>query len=710
MDSVDADAGLKMRLLPTNGDKMPPKTLVSRMHAFLNPRADGAVDTTEERLGLWFENCILLLILANVATFIAASDPTVGEASRGSFYKFDVATVVIFTVELALRVWSAPGAATRRLSVGDHGGSHGGGRRAQQELSAWGWRLNYLMSFYGFVDLASTVPFYISLATGAWSQTAMLRVFRIGRLLRGPDADEARRMLRQVLRDKADVLLVTFYAAVTFWVVFATLMYLAERGDHINTPNGMAQSDRYGTIPNAMWYTLIHLTGDFPLVDYTWEGKIVLMFIILAAVAVVCLPAGIYADGFTTLMRRRARQQRREQRRHRRQQSESKANHRNSSTVYGSLPLLNAPKAPNAPKVPAPLLYFFWHSYLSLGFLHPCAQMHFLTLTFILFFSNLFRPASVLQSAFDQPVSAVSPASGPGSLNRDSNEAEVTLRFRAFRFLWAETDSGQIFEVFILCVIGVSVISYVLSTVPTFKASPGYKPFDVFDAVEVVAVAIFTVELAARLWCCVEAPRFAGWSPWRARLSFLGSFLTIIDCLAVLPFYADLAIAGDAIENTSAIRIFRLVRLFKGEHYVAAFSLFDQVWTQNKYILMYTGLLALILWLTMGSLFWLAERDNDAMEGAFDTVANSLFMVAIFMGGEWARCDFTLWGKLLGVVMCWIVINLFAIPIGILSSGFEAVATQQQMAKRRVAKLKEAAERKRTPAMESVETGSSSKR
>jgi hypothetical protein len=52
-------------------------------------------------------------------------------------------------------------------------------------------------------------------------------------------------------------------------------------------------------VPNALQYTAIFITGDFPLVGFSLWGRIVNVINVLIAVGVVGIPAGIIADGYT---------------------------------------------------------------------------------------------------------------------------------------------------------------------------------------------------------------------------------------------------------------------------------------------------------------------------------------------------------------------------------------------------------------------------
>lgn len=69
------------------------------------------------------------------------------------------------------------------------------------------------------------------------------------------------------------------------------------------------------------------------------------------------------------------------------------------------------------------------------------------------------------------------------------------------------------------------------------------------------------------------------------------------------------------------------------------------------------------------TLFYVFERTTD---DRFKNIPQSLYYVAIFLGGEWAHADFTVGGKILCCALCLLGIGLFSLPIGFL---FEALST-----------------------------------
>ncbi|MBV5268551.1 MAG: ion transporter, partial [Burkholderiaceae bacterium] len=73
------------------------------------------------------------------------SVPHIHETFEAEFHAFDVFSVLVFSVEFILRVWSY------------------GEKYLIEKGSQWEGRKEYLFSFYGIIDFVSTVPFYLQL-------------------------------------------------------------------------------------------------------------------------------------------------------------------------------------------------------------------------------------------------------------------------------------------------------------------------------------------------------------------------------------------------------------------------------------------------------------------------------------------------------------------------------------------------------------------
>ena len=98
------------------------------------------------------------------------------------------------------------------------------------------------------------------------------------------------------------------------------------------------------------------------------------------------------------------------------------------------------------------------------------------------------------------------------------------------------------------------LISVVASTAETLKCggiSCGDKYSGQFYIVESICVIIFTVEYVARLYA---APK---------RYQFMKQFLSIIDVVAIIPFYVALVFPNAADGPFTVLRVFRIFRIVK---------------------------------------------------------------------------------------------------------------------------------------------------
>ncbi|CAN0421207.1 unnamed protein product, partial [Hapterophycus canaliculatus] len=78
--------------------------------------------------------------------------------------------------------------------------------------------------------------------------------------------------------------------------------------------------------------------------------------------------------------------------------------------------------------------------------------------------------------------------------------------------------------------------------------------------IELVAVVIFTLEYAVRVYAAPEA--YPVRSPCVARLRYMVSFYAVIDFLAVFPYYLAQASAR-VDEYDNYLRLLRLLRILK---------------------------------------------------------------------------------------------------------------------------------------------------
>lgn len=122
-------------------------------------------------------------------------------------------------------------------------------------------------------------------------------------------------MIDDVIRYKWASLRVAGYAAITLWLMFAGFLYLFEYHDDTNDLDGpvpiygcvedCTMADRFRNYFDSIYYTGVHLTGDFPIITYTWPARFTQFFIVITAVGVVSIPSGLIASGFVDIVQSR---------------------------------------------------------------------------------------------------------------------------------------------------------------------------------------------------------------------------------------------------------------------------------------------------------------------------------------------------------------------------------------------------------------------
>jgi voltage-gated potassium channel len=122
----------------------------------------------------------------------------------------------------------------------------------------------------------------------------------------------------------------------------------------------------------------------------------------------------------------------------------------------------------------------------------------------------------------------------------------MTLRDRLRIIIFeADTAAGRHFDVALIALILLSVLTVMLDSVPQIHAEYGQWLY----VAEWTFTLLFTVEYLTRLWCIEHS--------WNYAKSFYG----LVDLLSVLPTYISLWLPGA--QFFLAIRILRVLRVFR---------------------------------------------------------------------------------------------------------------------------------------------------
>lgn len=184
----------------------------------------------------------------------------------------ELITIVIFTVEYVLRLWTA------QYLYPDMG--HG---RA---------KLQFAFSFYGIVDLLTILPYFLPLVFPSGAVAfRMFRVVRILRLFRINAKYDAFHVITTVLKEKRNPLIYSIFLVLVLMMGSSLCMYGLEHE---------AQPEHFSNAFSGIWWSVSTLltVGYGDIYPITVGGQIMAIVIAFLGVGMVAIPTGIISAGF----------------------------------------------------------------------------------------------------------------------------------------------------------------------------------------------------------------------------------------------------------------------------------------------------------------------------------------------------------------------------------------------------------------------------
>lgn len=237
----------------------------------------------------------------------------------------------------------------------------------------------------------------------------------------------------------------------------------------------------------------------------------------------------------------------------------------------------------------------------------------------------------------------------------------------------SNTIGSRIVQGSIITLIVINAISLIFESIPEFKTehTAFFLNFNLFS------IVFFTVEYILRMWSITCDERFN--QPFIGRVKYAFTSMQIIDLMAILPFY--LVFVHVDLRVLRLLRIFRLLRVFKIAKYVSALAIVMTVFKRKAGELAIAAFLLVFLLLIASTAIYYAE--NSSQPEAFSSIPDSMWwsVITICTVGYGDIYPVTVLGKLIGGILAVIGIGFFALPTGIISSGFTEVLDERKEAK-----------------------------
>jgi voltage-gated potassium channel len=222
------------------------------------------------------ELLLVTLIFLNIVAIILESVKDINEEYATFFHKLEAFSVIVFTVEYILRVWTAP-------------------ENPKYKDPGLG-RVRYSLSTMSMVDLFSILPYYLNLLANFYAIDLrfirIVRLFRLIRVLKIARYLKALNLIQAVLRERKEQILLSIMFIIFLLVIVSTVMFYVEHD---------AQPEKFSSIPATMWWGIETLTtvGYGDMIPSTAFGKILGGMIAILGIGLFALPAGILSSGLT---------------------------------------------------------------------------------------------------------------------------------------------------------------------------------------------------------------------------------------------------------------------------------------------------------------------------------------------------------------------------------------------------------------------------
>ncbi|XP_029358032.1 potassium voltage-gated channel subfamily KQT member 2 [Echeneis naucrates] len=230
-----------------------------------------------------------------------------------------------------------------------------------------------------------------------------------------------------------------------------------------------------------------------------------------------------------------------------------------------------------------------------------------------------------------------------------------------------------IYHAYVFLLVFSCLVLSVFSTIKEYEKSSE----DALYILEVVTIVVFGVEYMVRIWAAGCCCRYRG---WRGRLKFARKPFCVIDIMVLIASISVLAAGTQGnVFATSAIRSLRflqILRMIRMDRRGGTWKLLGSVvYAHSKELITawYIGFLCLIL---ASFLVYLAEKEDNEQ---FETYADALWwgLITLTTIGYGDKFPITWNGRLLAATFTLIGVSFFALPAGILGSGF-ALKVQEQ--------------------------------
>ena len=234
---------------------------------------------SNDKISFYTDIFLITLIVFNIIAVLLETVDSIYSKYAIEFLIFERFSTAVFLIEYILRVWVC----------------------VEQNIksSKFLTRLKYASTWPAIIDLLAVLSGLLPMIFEV--DLRILRALRMLRLLKFSRYFKVMNLLLGVLKEEKQSFLAAMFLLTIAMLIASTGIYIFEKD---------AQPDKFGSIPEAMWWAIATLTtiGYGDVTPVTGMGKFFGAIIAIIGIGVVALPSGILASGFTDQLKRRQAQ------------------------------------------------------------------------------------------------------------------------------------------------------------------------------------------------------------------------------------------------------------------------------------------------------------------------------------------------------------------------------------------------------------------
>ena len=265
------------------------ETVLSIFHNFLKFRRDNKTKPIRAQifslfnatphshsLNKYIDYVVIFAVLVSVICIVLETVQDIESVWSKEFHTLDLITVVIFSLEYVLRVYSCC--------------------ESKHYEHPFKGRIKYIFSASALVDLIAICPFYLDIFLAKSIDLRFLRIFRLTRLLKLTRYTGTLNTLMKAVQREKYVLLAAAFMMFLMIILTASLGFMFEHD---------AQPDKFESIPTSMYWAVVTLAsvGYGDITPITPLGRLMTVVVSFVGIGIFAIPAGLMASSFTDQLR-----------------------------------------------------------------------------------------------------------------------------------------------------------------------------------------------------------------------------------------------------------------------------------------------------------------------------------------------------------------------------------------------------------------------